>query len=63
MCIRDRPWTFYAEQAGQTPTLFPMEGDTYTAEMLVTLIDALLGGGVEMETSSVVIESLSLIHI
>lgn len=51
------PWTFYAEQAGQTPTLFPMEGDTYTAEMLVTLIDALLGGGVEMETSSVVIES------
>lgn len=53
------PWTFYAEQAGQTPTLFPMEGDTYTAEMLVTLIDALLGGGVEMETSSVVIESYS----
>lgn len=51
------PWTFYAEQAGQTPTLFPMEGDAYTAEMLVTLIDALLGGGVEMETSSVVIES------
>ena len=51
------PWTFYAEQAGQTPALFPMEGDTYTAEMLVTLIDALLGGGVEMETSSVVIES------
>lgn len=51
------PWTFYAEQAGQTPTLFPMEGDTYTAEMLVTHIDALLGGGVEMETSSVVIES------
>ena len=51
------PWTFYAEQAGQTPTLFPMEGDTDTAEMLVTLIDALLGGGVEMETSSVVIES------
>ena len=40
------PWTFYAEQAGQTPTLFPMEGDAYTAEMLVTLIDALLGGGV-----------------
>lgn len=53
------PWTFYAEQAGQTPTLFPMEGDAYTAEMLVTLIDALLGGGVEMETSSVVIESYS----
>lgn len=53
------PWTFYAEQAGQTPTLFPMEGDTYTAEMLVTHIDALLGGGVEMETSSVVIESYS----
>ncbi|MEE0755627.1 hypothetical protein [Allofournierella sp.] len=53
------PWTFYAEQAGQTPTLFPMEGDTYTAEMLVTLIDALLGGGVEMETSSAVIESYS----
>lgn len=51
------PWTFYAEQAGQTPTLFPMEGDTYTAEMLVTHIDALLGGGVEMETSSAVIES------
>ena len=51
------PWTFYAEQAGQTPTLFPTEGDAYTAEMLVTLIDALLGGGVEMETSSVVIES------
>lgn len=51
------PWTFYAEQAGQTPTLFPMEGDAYTDEMLVTLIDALLGGGVEMETSSVVIES------
>ena len=51
------PWTFYAEQAGQTPTLFPMEGDAYTAEMLVTLIDALLGGGVEMETSSAVIES------
>lgn len=51
------PWTFYAEQAGQTPTLFPMEGDAYTAEMLVTHIDALLGGGVEMETSSVVIES------
>lgn len=51
------PWTFYAEQAGQTPTLFPMEGDAYTAEMLVTYIDALLGGGVEMETSSVVIES------
>lgn len=53
------PWTFYAEQAGQTPTLFPMEGDTYTAEMLVTHIDALLGGGVEMETSSAVIESYS----
>lgn len=53
------PWTFYAEQAGQTPTLFPMEGDAYTAEMLVTHIDALLGGGVEMETSSVVIESYS----
>lgn len=53
------PWTFYAEQAGQTPTLFPMEGDAYTAEILVTLIDALLGGGVEMETSSVVIESYS----
>lgn len=51
------PWTFYAEQAGQTPTLFPMEGDAYTAEMLVTHIDALLGGGVEMETSSAVIES------
>lgn len=51
------PWTFYAEQAGQTPTLFPMEGDAYTAEMLVRHIDALLGGGVEMETSSVVIES------
>ena len=51
------PWTFYAEQAGQTPTLFPMEGDAYTAEMLVTHIDVLLGGGVEMETSSVVIES------
>lgn len=53
------PWTFYAEQAGQTPTLFPMEGDAYTAEMLVRHIDALLGGGVEMETSSVVIESYS----
>lgn len=53
------PWTFYAEQAGQTPTLFPMEGDAYTAEMLVMHIDALLGGGVEMETSSVVIESYS----
>ena len=53
------PWTFYSEQAGQTPTLFPMEGDTYTAEMLVTHIDALLGGGVEMETSSAVIESYS----
>ena len=53
------PWTFYAEQAGQTPTLFPMEGDAYTAEMLTTLINALLGGGVEMETSSVVIESYS----
>lgn len=51
------PWTFYAEQAGQTPTLFPMEGDAYTAEMLVTLVDALLGGGVEMETSSLVTES------
>ena len=56
------PWTFYAEQAGQTPTLFPMEGDAYTAEMLVTLIDALLGGGVEMETSSVVIESYADAH-
>lgn len=51
------PWIFYAEQAGQTPTLFPMEGDAYTAEMLVTLVDALLGGGVEMETSSLVTES------
>ena len=51
------PWTFYAEQAGQTPTLFPMEGDAYTAEMLTTLINALLGGGVEMETSSVAVES------
>lgn len=53
------PWVFYAEHAGQEPTLFPMEGDAYTAEMLVTLIDALLGGGVEMETTSVTIESYS----
>lgn len=52
------PWTFYAECAGQEPSLIPVEGDSYLQEMLVLLTDGILGrGGVEMDTTAASVET------
>lgn len=52
------PWTYYAEHAGQEPSLMPVEDEAYMGETLVMFCDALLGGGgVEIETADALVES------
>lgn len=53
------PWTFYADQAGQEPSLVPAQDDHYMQQMLVTFTDALLGGGTEVELAGVNTEAYS----
>ena len=51
------PWTFYDEHAGQEPSLLAVEDESYMSELLVVLIDSILQGGVEIETSGKAVET------
>ena len=51
------PWLFYAEQAGQEPTMLPVSDAAYMDQTLVQLVTALLDGGVEMELDELMVES------
>ncbi len=51
------PWSFYAENAGQVPTVTPVEDMDYLSEQLTLLATALLDGTAEIEMDSLSLES------
>ena len=53
------PWTFYAEHAGQSPTLLPTEDQPYLREEVSALAGMLLDGAVEVDDTGRLVESFS----
>lgn len=53
------PWLFYAEQAGQEAVLIPVEDDADLEQPLLEMSAAFLESGVELDTTGMVLRSLS----